>query len=193
MPLLKNTASRVNFDLMDSSGAFQAGKTVTAQVSKDGGAFATAAGPVKEIGNGTYSFAGQAADLNCDAFTLRFSAAGCRDTFVHGNTESVYTQAIADDIATMASVTSGPAVRATVASGSTASTLYLTAITGYPLATTSNAYVGSMVKVVNSAASGLVGTLGTVSGYNATATPPVLSLSPGLPIAPNVGDTIEIR
>jgi len=91
MAQFKNAPYSVTFEMNDTSGVAQAGKTVTATVSKDGAAYAAATGTVTEIGSGDYIFNGLAADFNCDTYMLKFAASGCRDTKVAGNTESTYT------------------------------------------------------------------------------------------------------
>lgn len=57
------------------------GLTVTAQISKDGGAYASAANSVAEIANGLYEVDGgyTQAEMNADAIALRFSATGADD------------------------------------------------------------------------------------------------------------------
>ena len=50
--------------------------TVTAEVSKDGGAFAAAAGSVTEIGSGVYHFDATAADMTADVVVFKFTATG---------------------------------------------------------------------------------------------------------------------
>jgi len=50
--------------------------SVTAEVSKDGGAFAAAAGSVVEIGSGVYHFDATAADMTADVVVFKFTAAG---------------------------------------------------------------------------------------------------------------------
>lgn len=55
------------------------GLTVTAQVSKDGGAFAAADNAPVEMSNGYYKLDLTANDMNADLVTLRFSATGADD------------------------------------------------------------------------------------------------------------------
>ena len=52
------------------------GRTVTEEVSKDGGAWAAAAGTTTEIGNGAYGFDATAADMNADTVAFKFTATG---------------------------------------------------------------------------------------------------------------------
>lgn len=58
------------------------GKTVTAQRSLDGAAFAACANAVTEVGNGIYAINLAAGDLNANFVTLRFSATSCDDSFI---------------------------------------------------------------------------------------------------------------
>lgn len=53
------------------------GKTLTVQVSKNGGAFAAAAGTVAEVGSGLYQFDATAADMTADVVVLKFTEATC--------------------------------------------------------------------------------------------------------------------
>lgn len=55
------------------------GLTVTAEVSKDGGAFAAADNAPAEMSNGYYKIDLTAGDMNADLVTLRFSAPGADD------------------------------------------------------------------------------------------------------------------
>lgn len=55
------------------------GKTVTAQRSIDGGALASCANSVSEIGSGLYQINLAASDLNGDTIMLRFTATSCDD------------------------------------------------------------------------------------------------------------------
>jgi len=52
------------------------GLAITAQISKDGGAFAGCANAVAEISAGVYKISLTAAEANADIFTLKFTAAG---------------------------------------------------------------------------------------------------------------------
>jgi hypothetical protein len=59
------------------------GKTVTVQVSLDGGAFANAANPTAtEISNGWYYWTPTAADVNAGAVAVRAVASACDDTVI---------------------------------------------------------------------------------------------------------------
>lgn len=59
------------------------GKTVTATISKDGGAFGSlnSGDSVTEIGVGIYEVDLDATDTNANCIILRFTATGCDDTF----------------------------------------------------------------------------------------------------------------
>jgi hypothetical protein len=59
------------------------GKTVTATISKDGGAFASlnSGDTVTEVGNGIYEVDLDATDTNANCLILRFTATGADDTF----------------------------------------------------------------------------------------------------------------
>lgn len=63
------------------------GKTVSATISKDGGAFAASANSVTEIGGGVYTLALTAAEMNADRITLKASASLCDDRLL-----TIYTQ-----------------------------------------------------------------------------------------------------
>lgn len=52
------------------------GLTITAQISKDGGAFAGCVNAVAEISAGVYKISLSAAEVSADIFTLKFTAAG---------------------------------------------------------------------------------------------------------------------
>lgn len=54
----------------------ETGLTLTEEVSKDGGAFAAAAGTSAEISNGLYQFDATAADMNADLVVFKFTATG---------------------------------------------------------------------------------------------------------------------
>lgn len=58
------------------------GKTVSVQISKDGGAFGalSSGDTVTEIGNGIYEVDLDATDTNANCIILRFTAGGCDDT-----------------------------------------------------------------------------------------------------------------
>ena len=53
------------------------GKTVTAQISKDGGAFAACSNSVVEVGNGVYKINLTQAEMNADVITLKFTEGSC--------------------------------------------------------------------------------------------------------------------
>jgi len=87
----KNIAlSDIPFYMVDSTDGVtpETGLTVTAEVSKDGGAFASAAGTVTEIGNGAYHFDATAADMNADVVVFKFTATGARAALVSISTIS---------------------------------------------------------------------------------------------------------
>lgn len=52
------------------------GLVITAQISKDGGAFAGCANAAAEVGSGVYKIDWTAAEANADIFTLKFTAPG---------------------------------------------------------------------------------------------------------------------
>lgn len=86
---LKNTAlSDLPFYMVDETDGVtpETGLSVTAQVSKDGAAFANAAGTVTEIGNGAYHFDATAADMNADVCVFKFTATGARAALVSVST-----------------------------------------------------------------------------------------------------------
>ncbi len=76
----KNTAfTTYTFPMFNSTtGALQAGLTVTAQRSLDTAAFATCANAVAEISAGFYKINLAAADMNADLVVLLFTATGCK-------------------------------------------------------------------------------------------------------------------
>jgi len=53
------------------------GKTITSQVSKDGGAFANTENSVSEVGSGVYKINITQAEMNADVLVLKFSEATC--------------------------------------------------------------------------------------------------------------------
>lgn len=76
---VKGTAlSDIPFYMVDSTDHVtpETGLTITAEVSKDGAAFAGAAGSVTEIGSGAYQFDATAADMTADVVLLKFTASG---------------------------------------------------------------------------------------------------------------------
>lgn len=75
----KNVAlNDIPFYMVDSTDHVtpETGLSVTAEVSKDGAAFAGAAGSVTEIGSGVYHFDATQADMNADVIVFKFTAAG---------------------------------------------------------------------------------------------------------------------
>jgi len=76
--------TKFSFMMTDSTNHAPAtGKTVTATISKDGGAFASlnSADTVTEIGNGIYEVDLSSTDTNANNLILRFTASACDDTF----------------------------------------------------------------------------------------------------------------
>jgi len=53
------------------------GKTIIAQISKDGGAFANCTNAVAEVGSGVYKINLTQAEMNADIVTLKFTEANC--------------------------------------------------------------------------------------------------------------------
>ena len=78
MAFKKNAQRTIVFVMIDSSDTklVKAGLSVTAQVSKDGGAFNAASNAVAEIGTGFYSIALTAAEMNADAIAVKLTASG---------------------------------------------------------------------------------------------------------------------
>lgn len=75
----------IPFYMVDESDGVtpETGLTVTAEVSKDGGAsFSAAAGTVSEAGNGAYWFDATAADMNADSLIFKFTASGARAALI---------------------------------------------------------------------------------------------------------------
>ncbi len=66
--------------MYNTAGVPTAGLTVTATVSLDGGAFASATNSVSAVSNGWYKINLAAADLNGTVVALRFAASGAIDT-----------------------------------------------------------------------------------------------------------------
>ncbi len=54
-----------------------AGKTITAEISKDGGAFATCTNSVVELSNGFYKIDLTEAEMDADLIALKFTEANC--------------------------------------------------------------------------------------------------------------------
>lgn len=83
------TLSAFTFIMLDSTtGTPKTGLTVTAQRTLDGGALASMANAVAEIGNGLYKIDLAAADTNGNAGAYRFTAAGALDTLIPFVTQS---------------------------------------------------------------------------------------------------------
>jgi len=70
------------FPMVDATDGItsETGKSVTAERSLDGNAFAACANAVTEISDGWYKISLDAADLNGDTIALRFASSGCADT-----------------------------------------------------------------------------------------------------------------
>ena len=70
--------SDIPFYMVDSTDHVtpKTGLTITAQVSKDAGSFAGAAGSAAEIGSGLYQFDATAADMTADVVVFKFTASG---------------------------------------------------------------------------------------------------------------------
>ena len=66
-------------DLTDGYTA-ETGISVTAQISKDGGALAACTNSVTEISNGLYKITLTATEMTATTVTLRFTGSGCRNT-----------------------------------------------------------------------------------------------------------------
>jgi hypothetical protein len=78
----KNIAmADLQFYMVDSTDHVtpETGLTITAQISKDSGAFAGCANAAAEIGNGWYVIDLTATEMNADSIILRFSATGADD------------------------------------------------------------------------------------------------------------------
>lgn len=105
MSFEKNKPRKFGFEMRDSNGVLQAGKTVTAMRSIDHGAFVAATGVVIPVGGGTYGMNSTAADNNGESIIYKFSAPSCEDTPVFVNTEADYTSARATEIDTVVSQT----------------------------------------------------------------------------------------
>ncbi|GAJ14592.1 unnamed protein product [marine sediment metagenome] len=78
--VIKNVAlSNFGFLMVLSSDHITpaAGKTITAQISKDGGAFATCTNSVVELSNGFYKIDLTEAEMNADVIALKFTEATC--------------------------------------------------------------------------------------------------------------------
>ena len=78
--IAKNVAlSNLMFTMvLSSDGKTPAtGKTITAQISKDGGAFGNCANAVSEVGEGWYKINLIQAEMNADIVALKFTGTGC--------------------------------------------------------------------------------------------------------------------
>lgn len=87
----KNVAlSDIPFYMVDETDGVtpETGLSITAEVSKDGGAFASAGGTATEISDGVYQFDATAADMNADVVVLKFTATGARAALVSISTLS---------------------------------------------------------------------------------------------------------
>lgn len=96
---------------------------------------------------------------------------------------------VAADVTAIKSGESGFDILATVGAGSTASSLILTPVTG-TLSTITGAYVGKLVVVKSTTNANLLTCNGTISAWNGGTS--TATLSPALPAAPAVGDTVAI-
>lgn len=84
---VKKAAAIANFPfaMTDSTThAPKTGVTVTAQISKDGGAFATCtnSGTITEIASGGYALSLTSSETNCNAFLLRFTGTASDDQLI---------------------------------------------------------------------------------------------------------------
>lgn len=87
--LKKGVSSLVPFAMTDSTSHIPVtGKTVSAQICKDGGTFASTTNSAVEIGNGVYAVTLTASEMNASSIVLRASATGCDDTLVTLFTQS---------------------------------------------------------------------------------------------------------
>lgn len=78
VPVKKGVAiPKFPFYMELTAGGPATGKTVTVQVSKDGGAFSTVADSVTEIGNGFYEVDLSATELNADTVAFKATATSC--------------------------------------------------------------------------------------------------------------------
>lgn len=76
------------FPMYDTDGLPATGKTVTVQVSKDGGAFATVAGSVTEISGGWYKVDLSGTEMNADEVAFKATATDCQQTDLKIRTQS---------------------------------------------------------------------------------------------------------
>jgi len=78
VPVKKNVAvSKFPFYMELTAGGPATGKTVTVQVSKDGGAFATVSDTVTEISGGWYEVDLSATETNADTIAFKATATSC--------------------------------------------------------------------------------------------------------------------
>ena len=63
-------------------------KTITATISKDGGAFASCTNSASHVGNGVYKINLTQSEMNADIITLKFAATGCDTRFITLKTSS---------------------------------------------------------------------------------------------------------
>ena len=77
---VKKNVELANFEflMLDSSNHVSAktGLTITAEISKDGGAFAACSNSASEISDGVYKITIAQAEMNADIITLKFTAMG---------------------------------------------------------------------------------------------------------------------
>lgn len=76
----KNVAlSNLMFSMVDATdfNTPETGVTVTAQISKDGGSFASCSNSVTEVGSGFYKISLTSDELNADSIALKFTGTGC--------------------------------------------------------------------------------------------------------------------
>lgn len=77
-PVKKNVAiPKFSFYMELTAGGPATGKTVTVQVAKDGGAFATVTDTVTEMANGFYEVDLSATEMNADVVALKATATDC--------------------------------------------------------------------------------------------------------------------
>ena len=83
-PLRGVALSDIPFYMVDGTDHVTAktGLTITAQVAKDGGAFAAAAGTAAEVSNGLYQFDATSADMTADVVVFRFTGTGADPTLI---------------------------------------------------------------------------------------------------------------
>jgi len=85
----KNTAvPGFSFYLETDAGVPATGKTVTAEISKDGGAFASPVASVAEVSDGWYTVDLSADEMNADEIAFIANALNCRQTNIKLRTQS---------------------------------------------------------------------------------------------------------